>query len=879
MPPRGGQQPPRRPQARGPQGPQWPGEGGGQGWPGGQDPDAPRGARRVPPPGNRMPPPPPRRPGPPPGPQNPGDRPMRGGYRPPAGPAAAGAAAGAAGRRPVSGDSEPGLLTHAELHHGYGDDHRGYGDDRDDYDEQAGFNEFGPEDDDAEPEEGKKGKKAKAALTPKQRKKRRWKIIRRSLYALFGVFVVLPAIAFTIAYFLVDVPTPEEVLAQQSQVVTYYYSDGSVMGKDVPDGQNRQLLKPGQVPETVKHAVYAAEDATFETNNGFDISGILGAVYNNLTGGSGGGSTISQQYIKKATENEAPTLTRKATELVKSFKMNQTQSKEDIITAYLNIIYFGRGAYGIEAASHAYFNKTAAELNQSEAALLAGMIQGPGKSENAEYTTWRWNYVMDNLVKYNWLPQAERQAAQYPTPLPKDQTKPQAITGNNAFVQSQVEAELENAGYSKEKLVAGGYNIYTTIDPNAQRLAEKAVNDYMKDQPDTLKKALVAVDPKTRGVLAYYGGPNDETDYIDWANTARNPGSSFKTFDLVAFLKMGKGLGETFDGTTHRQFGVLPNGNPRYINNAGVSNSCSKECTVAEATMRSTNTVFFDMVANVTGPQAVADAAEEAGVRSLKTVDNNISLGGGSTAVTPLDMATGYATIADNGTYLDRHFVQKVTDSGGEVVYQPSANPKPAFAEGDANKSKQIAGNVTNALEPVIDFSKLKCPSGHECAGKTGTQQYDSSAGNGSGSEKDNSQVWMVGYTPSISVASWVGSDKNSPLRDKNGDAVSSTGLPAKIWQQFMNDYLKGKPSEKFPTVSPIGKNATAGDDASTTSRASSTKPSTTTSDTPPPNTPSTPETSETTPTTRTTRTGISIPEWPGGPGDDFGPTGTEDGG
>ncbi|AIJ27100.1 transglycosylase domain-containing protein [Amycolatopsis methanolica] len=798
---------------------------------------------------------------------------MRGRYRPPAGPAAAaagaGAAAGSAGRRPGMGDSEPGLLTHAELRSG------GYHDDYDDYVDEP-VTDSDPEDD--APEETGKGKKGKAALTPKQRKKRRWKIIRRSLYAFFGVFVVLPAIAFTIAYFLVDVPTPEEVLAQQDQVVTYYYSDGSVMGKEIPDSGNRQILKPGQIPDTVKHAVYAAEDATFETNNGFDVMGILGAVYNNLTGGSGGGSTISQQYIKKATENEAPTLTRKATELVKSFKMNQTQSKEDIITAYLNIVYFGRGAYGIEAAAHAYFNKTSAELTQSEAALLAGMIQGPGKSENAEYTTWRWNYVMDQMLKYKWITEADRQSAQYPTPLPKDQTKPQAITGPNAFVQGQVEAELEAAGYSKEKIQANGYNVYTTIDPNAQRLAEKAVNDVMQGQPDALKEALVAVDPKTRGVIAYYGGPNNKADQRDWANTKRNPGSSFKTFDLVAFLKMGKGLGETFDGSTHRQFGVLPNGQPRYINNAGASNSCSKECTVAEATMRSTNTVFFDMVANVTGPQAVADAAQEAGVTSLKAVDNNISLGGGTTEVTPLDMASGYATIADNGTYLDRHFVQKVTTPGGDIVYQPSSNPKPAFADGDASKSKQIAGNVTNALKPVIEFSKLSCPSGHECAGKTGTQQYDASGANASGTSKDNSQVWMVGYTPSVSAAAWVGTGSNQPLHDKNGDPISSTGLPAKIWQQFMNDYLKGKPSEKFPTVSPIGKNATASDDASSSTKPATSRPSTTNSSTPespPPSTPpSTPESTDTTSSRRNTPTFT----FPGG-GNDFGPTNTRDNG
>ncbi|TVT26442.1 penicillin-binding protein, partial [Amycolatopsis rhizosphaerae] len=730
---------------------------------------------------------------------------------------------------------EPGLLTHNEP--------GGPGYPEDDYDDEQGrFDEFGADGEEA-PEEGKKGKKA---LTPKQRKKRRWKIIRRSLYACVGLFVVLPAIAFTIAYFLVDVPTPEEVLAQQSQVVTYYYSDNTVMGKDIPENKNRQILKPGQIPDTVKHAVYAAEDATFETNSGFDVLGILRAVYNNLTGGQGGGSTISQQYIKKATENEEHTLTRKATELVKSFKMNQTQSKEDIITAYLNIIYFGRGAYGIQAASHAYFNKDVSQLSSSEAALLAGLIQGPGRSENAEYAQRRWNYVMDNLVKYNWLPSADRTAAQFPTPLPIDQTKPQAITGSNQYIQAQVEDELAAAGYSKEKLQAGGYNIYTTIDPVAQKIAVDAENKYMTGQPDTLKKALVAVDPKTRGVIAYYGGPNDKTDRYDWANTPHNPGSSFKAFDITAFLKMGKGLGEVFDGSISRQFGS------RTVRNASQANSCGKDCTVAEAVKISANTVFFDMVANVTHWPAVQEAAVEAGVKTVEhpktALDNNISLGGGTTEATPLDMASGYATFAADGMAMDRHFVTKVTDPGGNVVYQTQVTPKPAFAANNSQKSKQIAGNVTIALKPVIDFSHLKCPDNHECAGKTGTQQYDSSDPT---LASLNSQVWMIGYTPSIAVASWVGSDPPKPLKDKDGKSVGSTGLPAQIWQEFMNNYLKGKPAEKFSTVDPIGKSADASSDSSASNTASQ---STGTS------TPTTPTTPTTTPTSDTSPTSASKP-------------------
>ncbi|MFD2417961.1 transglycosylase domain-containing protein [Amycolatopsis pigmentata] len=757
----------------------------------------------MPPAGGRTPPPgpPPQRP-----PQSPPpDRPGRGGnFRQPP---------------PPPPGPEPGLLTHSEL------GSAGY---TDDFDEEAtefanlGDEPSAPEDDDG------------SELTPRQRKKRLWRRTRRTMYVLVGLGVVIPAVAFTIAYFFVDVPTPEQVLAQQGQVVSYYYADNTLMGKDIPDSGDRQILQPGQIPEVMKKAAYAAEDATFETNSGFDVMGIFRAVFNNLTGGQGGGSGISQQYVKKATENEAPTLTRKFTELVKSFKLNQTQSKQEIIAGYLNIIYFGRNAYGIQAASHAYFNKDAAQLTPADAAFLAGIIQGPSKGDNSDYTTWRWKYVMDNMVKYHWLSPADRQTAQYPVPVPKAKARPQAISGPMAFIQAQVEEELTAAGYSKEKLQAGGYNIYTTIDPNAQRLAEQAVTDTMKGQPSDLKNALVAVDPKTRGVVAYYGGPNNEQDAKDWASTQRNPGSSFKAFDLAAFLKMGKGLGETFDGSIRRQFGVLPDGSPRYVNNASQANSCGTQCTVAEATKISANTVFFDMVANVTGIQAVADVAKEAGVTDLTTqnqgVDYNISIGGGSTEVTPLDMATGYSTFADNGVSLPRHFVAKVTDPGGALVYQAPTDPKPAFTPNDSDKSKQIAGNVTMALKPVIGFSHLTCPQGHECAGKTGTQQYDPGKGNTSNL---NSQVWMVGYTPSISVASWVGTGANKELKDKNGKSVSSDGLPAQAWQQFITNYLKGKPPEKFDQVEPIGKTPV------TTTEEPTSKPSTTPST--PPTTPSSP--------------------------------------
>ena len=749
---------------------------------------------------------------------------------------------------------EPDLITHHE-HNGTNDPYDDpYGDER--------FDQFA-EDVDGHEEDGKK------ELTPAQRKRRRWKIIRRVAYGLFGLFVVVPAIAFVITYFLVDVPTPESIQALQNQPITYYDSAGNVLGRELPPSGDRQLLKINEVPETVKHAVYAAEDATFETNSGFDFTGILRAVYNQVTGGTGGGSTISQQYIKQATQNDAPTLTRKWTELAKSFKMNNQESKEEIITSYLNIVYFGRGAHGIQAAAKAYFNKDAKDLTPNEAALLGGLIQGPSRSENRPYAEKRWNYVLDQMVANHWLSQADRQSYQFPEPIPKNAAKQANGQNLSYFVQQRIKEELAAQGYDDKKLFSSGAKIYTTIDPNAQKAAEQAVEEGMKGQTDeNILNALVAVNPKTGGVIAYYGGPETVKDENgkdklgqDRANQARNPGSSIKAFDLTAFLKMGKGLGEIFDGSNNRVLGG------RTVRNAGESSSCGQQCTVAKAMEISANTVFYDMVLNVVKPQRVAQAAKEAGVQMKPDgqanmgIDNNISLGGGSTVATPEDMAAAYATFASGGVYHKQHFVAKLTNAQDEVEFDENNTDqgKPAF-DPDAQKSQQIAGNVTEALIPVIDHSHLQCPSGHECAGKTGTQQYDPKDSDPASWRDRNAQTWMVGYTPSVSTAVWVGGDGNKPLHDKNNKPIFGATIAGPTWQKFMDLYLNGKPGEKFDKVQAIGKDATTVTPTPTQTQ------DVTTQEQPPP---SEPPTSDTAPTetstghTRPTRPGPTPPTFP----------------
>lgn len=717
---------------------------------------------------------------------------------------------------------EPELITHRAYN---GTTDSGFdGDGHDRFDERPERNgnrlhEAGLHDanDDPTPNGGKNGKGGKGkkgkALTPAQRRKRRWKIIRRSLYAFFGLFFVLPAAAFAITYFLVDVPTPEEVAEQQAKVVTYLYADGETeMGRDIPAGGdgNRILLKPHEITPVVKHAVYAAEDSTFETNPGFDITGILRAVYNQATGGVGGGSTITQQYIKVATENDEYSVTRKWTEIVKAFKMSNEQSKAEIITAYLNTIYFGRGAYGIQTAAQAYFGKDAADLDVSEAALLAGMIQQPSRSENPEVREKRWNYVMDQMVANNWLSKAEREAAKPPELIPLEEAKPDTISGPKKYIQQRAMQELAEKGYPEEKLRAGGYRIHLTIDQEAQEAAERAVEEVMQGEPGELKEALVAVDPKTGGVLAYYGGPYEaDGNQYDWASAQRNPGSSFKPFDLVALLRHGKGLGEIYDGSSPRTFGG------REVRNS--ENAQCNPCTVAEAMRRSINTVFFDIVVNEVGPKAVADAASDAGIPeegdgvnplpTMDKLDGNISIGGGDIMVSPLHMASAYATFAADGIRREPHFVAKLTTPDGEVVFDETSEVategEPAFSE-DPEESKRIAGNVTKSLIPVVqEDSRLACAGGRPCAGKTGTHQYEDQSGM---RVDENSEAWMVGYTPQVSAAVWVGSGAHKPIRNSQNAPIYGSGLPGQIWKTFMDAYLEGKPVEQFEEVEPIGR-------------------------------------------------------------------------
>ncbi|MGI5503893.1 transglycosylase domain-containing protein [Lentzea sp. CA-135723] len=762
-----------------PGGPQSGGPGGPQGGPGGNRPPTPPGGMPIaPPPGGR-------RPGGPGGPGGPGPQggPGRPGM-PPRNPGEERTTQMPPVNRPTQ--REPELITHREP---------------DDEFLMAGAVDDDDEYYDDEPE-----------LTEEEerrlRKKKIWKRVRIGAFVAIGLMILGPVIAIAVAYPLVDWPRPNEIADAQDKTITLLYADGSEMGKITSPGQNRTLLTYEELPDNVKNAVMAAEDANFYDNPGFDAKAIVRAVWIQATGGSSGGSGLTQQYIKKATGNEEATLTRKFTELVKAYKMSNESDHNTILTAYMNTVYFGRGANGMKAAAQVYYNKPMAELTPSEAAFIAGMIQIPSWSEDEEHAKGRWEFVMKQMREKGWVSQADYDARKYPTPLPFEQTQPASLDGPLARVSQQVQNELdsETVGITMERAQKVGVTITTTIDPKMQQAALDAVNSVMEGQDPELRTSLSAIEPQSGAVRAYYPG-KDGLKGIDYAKgTIQEAGSSFKPFDLVAALKMGKGIGDTYDGTSPRKIAGVE------IRNAGAS-QCGKQCPIKQAMKESLNTVFYDMVANDTGTVAVADAAHQAGIPKVVRVGGQekqtlvgegggkpnagISIGADNAQVRPFDMAAAYATFAARGMYREPFFVTKVVGPTGDVLYQHVDKAVPAFDPVET-KSRDIADNVTETLKE-IPTGAIACAGGRPCAGKTGTHELP-------GSLDQNSKAWMVGYTPQLSASVWVGKDQgNVAIKDKNGRAVFGSGLPGLMWKKFMDAALAGAQKEAFAKPNPIG--------------------------------------------------------------------------
>ncbi|MCH9641103.1 MAG: penicillin-binding protein [Actinomycetia bacterium] len=641
--------------------------------------------------------------------------------------------------------------------------------------------------------------------TPGPRPQVNWKWVRRGLYATVAVLIVLPLLTFGMAYMIVDVPKPGDI--RTAQVSTILASDGSELSKIVPPEGNRIDVDIDQIPPHVLDAVMAAEDRDFYSNPGFSFTGFMRAATNNLFGGDlQGGSTITQQYVKNALVGDARSglggVIRKAKELVISTKMSGEWSKDQVLQSYLNIIYFGRGAYGVAAASKAYFDKPVEQLNVAEGALLAALIQLPSVLDPAvdpEASAARWNWVLDGMVEIGALSPADRAAQVFPPTIPRDLASTQnQTTGPNGLIERQVINELlEIFNINEQTLNTEGLQITTTIDSRAQSAAQDAVEAALDGQDPEMRAAVVSIDPRTGGIIAYYGG--SDANGFDFAQAGLPTGSAFKVFALIAALQQGMGLGFQVDSSPLSLNGIE-------ITNVG-GESCGT-CNIAEALKQSLNTSYYRLMLKLdNGPQDVADAAHEAGIaESIPGVDHTLSEDGeggppnngivlGQYQTRVLDMASAYATIAASGVYRTPHFVQKVVNAEGDVLFDATEEDN----TGEQRIDKDVADNVTAAMQPIAAYSNgHNLAGGRPSAAKTGTNQL--------GDTGANRDAWMVGFTPSLSTAVWVGTTEGTkPLVNQWGSPVYGAGLPSDIWKATMDGALEGTDNESFPKPAEIG--------------------------------------------------------------------------
>ncbi|MFI5778278.1 transglycosylase domain-containing protein [Nocardia sp. NPDC051570] len=615
--------------------------------------------------------------------------------------------------------------------------------------------------------------------------------IRRLVLALFLIFVAIPSLLVVLAYWSADIPDPASV--QTEQVATITASDGTTeLATIVPPEGNRTPVPLSDVPQWMRDAIISAEDRDFYRNPGFSTEAFLRAARDNLIGreDAGGGSTITQQYVKNAFLSSERTLSRKMRELIISAKMAQQWSKDDILAAYLNTIYYGRGAYGIAAAARAYFDKPVPQLTLAESAVLAAVVRTPSildPETHLEQLKARWNYVLDGMVSMGTLAPDRRATIEFPVIAPVVVSTDGSARSPTGLIRTQVLRELRASGISERDIDTGALNIVTTIDPRAQQAAVDAVHGTLSGQPPELRSAVVSIDPRSGAVRAYYGG--EDGVGFDFAQAPLQTGSAFKTFAVLAALQQGITLSYQLDSS------------PVTVNGVKVTNvegeSCGT-CSLAEAFKRSLNTSFYRLAQGV-GAQSIANAAHQAGIPDQipGVPGHTLTEGDGSSqpsivlgvySVRPIDMASAYATIADSGVYHQPYFVQRVVTGDGRVLLDRGV---PDQRPSEQRIPRGIADTTARAMLPIAAYSNGHALAGRPSAAKTGTTQLGET-----GADKD---AWMIGFTPALSTAVWIGTEQPQPIHTARGAAIYGSGLPADIWKRTMDGALAGTPVEQFP--------------------------------------------------------------------------------
>lgn len=616
---------------------------------------------------------------------------------------------------------------------------------------------------------------AKGAKANKGKKKRSLgaRIGRGILFTFLGV-IIAGLGTFLVAYAALTIPQADQVAL--AQTTTVYYADGTTeMGR--MSQVNRKIIDASTLPDYVAHAVVASEDRTFYTNSGVDLKGIGRALVNNIRGGARqGASTLTQQYVERYYVGETTGYVGKAKEAILALKINREQSKDQIIGNYLNTIYFGRGAYGIEAASQAYFGHEAKDLTLSEAAMIAGIIPAPSAWDPAvdeEKARSRWTRVINLMVEDGWISQADANAAEFPKTIDPDTLGGPTMEGPTGYLMEQIRTELaQEGGFTADQLATGGYRIISTIDKEKQDQAVDAA-EYMYTvrgwNEDSMHVALTSLDPATGEIVAEYGGK----DYLKHQQNGATQdimaaGSTFKPFALIAHAEQGGSIYDTYDGSSPKTFSGLAR---PVSNDWGVSWGRQN---LVNATKNSINTVFVGLNQEV-GSATTKQVAIELGIpEDTNGLDDSLLNVLGFAAPHNIDLAHAYSTIASGGQRTNPHIVREVQNSDGSKVFQTTVNPKQVFDTKTMSTVLPALQAVTASGGTAEAAAVLKQDSG----GKTGTSEEQKTA-------------QFVGFTPSLVTA------VSMYQLDENGSPVSLTNIgglgqfhggdwPVTVWVRYM---------------------------------------------------------------------------------------------